>query len=161
MAGARLRMRFPFVRVVSSSRQVSRVTTYTDVIAPAHQQSRITGQHVLQEPLHRHEDCRGLCGYRRHQRDIRSFSRQQLRGVRDRVLNFTDSTLLAQGLKDQAWDEPFRSNGSYTEPGRNVERINESSNEVATGADHTARACLELSQLAASLRQTIGRFRLA
>ncbi len=45
--------------------------------------------------------------------------------------------------------------------GRNVERINESSNEVATGADHTARACLELSQLAASLRQTIGRFRLA
>ncbi|MNT97565.1 Methyl-accepting chemotaxis protein (MCP) signaling domain protein [compost metagenome] len=47
------------------------------------------------------------------------------------------------------------------ELGRNVERINESSNEVATGADHTARACLELSQLAASLRQTIGRFRLA
>ena len=45
--------------------------------------------------------------------------------------------------------------------GRNVERINESSNEVAIGADHTARACLELSQLAAGLRQTIGRFRLA
>lgn len=81
--------------------------------------------------------------------------------MRDRVLNFTDSTLLAQGLKDQVWDEPFRTNGSYTELGRNVERINESSNEVATGADHTARACLELSQLAASLRQTIGRFRLA
>ena len=47
------------------------------------------------------------------------------------------------------------------ELGRNVERINESSNEVAIGADHTARACLELSQLAAGLRQTIGRFRLA
>ncbi|MDX7758256.1 methyl-accepting chemotaxis protein [Aeromonas hydrophila] len=47
------------------------------------------------------------------------------------------------------------------ELGRNVERINESSNEVAVGADHTARACLELSQLAAGLRQTIGRFRLA
>lgn len=47
------------------------------------------------------------------------------------------------------------------ELGRNVERINDSSNEVATGADHTARACLELSQLAAGLRQTIGRFRLA
>ena len=89
------------------------------------------------------------------------FLASELRGVRDRVLNFTYSTLLAQGLKDQAWDEPFRSNGSYTEPGRNVERINDSSNEVATGADHTARACLELSQLAASLRQTIGRFRLA
>ena len=42
-----------------------------------------------------------------------------------------------------------------------MERINESSNEVAVGADHTARACLELSQLAAGLRQTIGRFRLA
>ncbi|WP_256745132.1 methyl-accepting chemotaxis protein, partial [Aeromonas hydrophila] len=47
------------------------------------------------------------------------------------------------------------------ELGRNVERINESSNEVAVGAEHTARACLELSQLAAGLRQTIGRFRLA
>ncbi|MGE6101618.1 methyl-accepting chemotaxis protein [Aeromonas salmonicida] len=47
------------------------------------------------------------------------------------------------------------------ELGRNVERINESSNEVAIGADHTARACLELSQLAAGLKQTIGRFRLA
>ncbi|MGY3858741.1 methyl-accepting chemotaxis protein [Aeromonas intestinalis] len=47
------------------------------------------------------------------------------------------------------------------ELGRNVERINDSSNEVASGADHTARACLELSQLAAGLRQTIGRFRLA
>ncbi|HDZ8877157.1 methyl-accepting chemotaxis protein [Aeromonas dhakensis] len=47
------------------------------------------------------------------------------------------------------------------ELGRNVERINESSNEVAVGADHTARACLELSQLAAGLRQTIDRFRLA
>ena len=47
------------------------------------------------------------------------------------------------------------------ELGRNVERINDSSNEVATGADHTARACLELSQLAAGLRQTMGRFRLA
>ncbi|WP_429068733.1 methyl-accepting chemotaxis protein [Aeromonas dhakensis] len=47
------------------------------------------------------------------------------------------------------------------ELGRNVERINESSNGVAVGADHTARACLELSQLAAGLRQTIGRFRLA
>ena len=47
------------------------------------------------------------------------------------------------------------------ELGRNVERINESSNEGAVGADHTARACLELSQLAAGLRQTIGRFRLA
>ncbi|MGY3885364.1 methyl-accepting chemotaxis protein [Aeromonas aquatica] len=47
------------------------------------------------------------------------------------------------------------------ELGRNVERINDSSNEVAIGADHTARACLELSQLAAGLRQTIGRFRLA
>ena len=47
------------------------------------------------------------------------------------------------------------------ELGRNVERIKESSNEVAVGADHTARACLELSQLAAGLRQTIGRFRLA
>ncbi|WP_429040395.1 hypothetical protein [Aeromonas media] len=77
------------------------------------------------------------------------------------MLNFTDSTLLAQGLKDQAWDELFRSNGSYTELGRNVARINESFNEVATGADHTARASLELSQLAVSLRQTIGRFRLA
>lgn len=44
---------------------------------------------------------------------------------------------------------------------RNVERINESANEVAQGADHTARACLELSQLAVGLRQTIGRFRLA
>ena len=89
------------------------------------------------------------------------FLASKQRGMLDRVLNFTDSTLLAQGLKDQAWDEPFRSNGCYTEPGRNVERINDSSNEVATGADHTARACLELSQLAASLRQTIGRFRLA
>ncbi|POV91586.1 methyl-accepting chemotaxis protein [Aeromonas sp. ASNIH8] len=47
------------------------------------------------------------------------------------------------------------------ELGRNVARINDSSNEVATGADHTARACLELSQLAAGLRQTMGRFRLA
>ncbi|POG22888.1 methyl-accepting chemotaxis protein [Aeromonas bestiarum] len=47
------------------------------------------------------------------------------------------------------------------ELGRNVERINESSNEVAISADHTARACLELSQLAAGLKQTIGRFRLA
>ncbi|HAT05581.1 MAG TPA: methyl-accepting chemotaxis protein, partial [Aeromonas salmonicida] len=47
------------------------------------------------------------------------------------------------------------------ELGRNVERINESSNEVAIGADHTARACLELSQLAAGLKQTMGRFRLA
>ncbi|HGE8238698.1 methyl-accepting chemotaxis protein [Aeromonas sp. 82P] len=44
---------------------------------------------------------------------------------------------------------------------RNVERINESANEVALGADHTARACLELSQLAVGLKQTIGRFRLA
>lgn len=89
------------------------------------------------------------------------FLASEQRGMRDRVLNFTDSTLLAQGLKDLAWDEPFRSNGSYTELGRNVARINDSSNEVVTGADHTARACLELSQLAASLRQTIGRFRLA
>ncbi|GJB22146.1 hypothetical protein ACV1EB_21265 [Aeromonas caviae] len=40
-------------------------------------------------------------------------------------------------------------------------RINDSSNEVATGADHTAKACLELSQLAAGLRQSMGRFRLA
>ncbi|MBA2081330.1 methyl-accepting chemotaxis protein [Aeromonas veronii] len=47
------------------------------------------------------------------------------------------------------------------ELGRNVERINESANEVALGADHTARACLELSQLAVGLKQTIGRFRLA
>ncbi|WP_421246083.1 methyl-accepting chemotaxis protein [Aeromonas sanarellii] len=47
------------------------------------------------------------------------------------------------------------------ELGRNVARINDSANEVATGADHTARACLELSQLAVGLRQTIGRFRLA
>ncbi|MDX7820955.1 methyl-accepting chemotaxis protein [Aeromonas caviae] len=47
------------------------------------------------------------------------------------------------------------------ELGRNVERINDSSNEVVTGADHTARACLELSQLAAGLRQSMGRFRLA
>ena len=45
--------------------------------------------------------------------------------------------------------------------GRNVARINDSSNEVATGADHTAKACLELSQLAAGLRQSMGRFRLA
>ncbi|MFM5229005.1 hypothetical protein ACET9H_06985 [Aeromonas media] len=29
-------MRFPFVRVVSFSRQVSRVTAYTDVIATVH-----------------------------------------------------------------------------------------------------------------------------
>ncbi|MCY9812458.1 methyl-accepting chemotaxis protein [Aeromonas caviae] len=47
------------------------------------------------------------------------------------------------------------------ELGRNVARINDSSNEVATGADHTAKACLELSQLAAGLRQSMGRFRLA
>ncbi|MGU5664002.1 methyl-accepting chemotaxis protein [Aeromonas sanarellii] len=47
------------------------------------------------------------------------------------------------------------------ELGRNVARINDSANEVAGGADHTARACLELSQLAAGLRQTMGRFRLA
>ena len=47
------------------------------------------------------------------------------------------------------------------ELGRNVARINDSSNEVATGADHTARACLELSQLAAGLHRTMGRFRLA
>ena len=44
---------------------------------------------------------------------------------------------------------------------RNVARINDSSNEVATGADHTAKACPELSQLAAGLRQSMGRFRLA
>ncbi len=47
------------------------------------------------------------------------------------------------------------------ELGRNVARINDSSNEVATGADHTAKACLELSQLASGLRQSMGRFRLA
>ncbi|QXC29045.1 methyl-accepting chemotaxis protein [Aeromonas sp. FDAARGOS 1409] len=47
------------------------------------------------------------------------------------------------------------------ELGRNVARINDSANEVATGADHTAKACLELSQLAAGLRQSMGRFRLA
>ncbi|MFQ2787091.1 methyl-accepting chemotaxis protein [Aeromonas caviae] len=47
------------------------------------------------------------------------------------------------------------------ELGRNVAHINDSSNEVATGADHTAKACLELSQLAAGLRQSMGRFRLA
>ncbi|MFQ1905162.1 methyl-accepting chemotaxis protein [Aeromonas veronii] len=47
------------------------------------------------------------------------------------------------------------------ELGRNVERSNESANEVALGADHTARACLELSQLVVGLKQTIGRFRLA
>ena len=31
------------------------------------------------------------------------------------------------------------------ELGRNVARISDSSNEVATGADHTAKACLELT----------------
>ena len=41
------------------------------------------------------------------------------------------------------------------ELGRNVARINDSSNEVATGADRTAKACLELSQLAAGLRQSM------
>ncbi|WP_025744525.1 hypothetical protein [Salinivibrio costicola] len=43
---------------------------------------------------------------------------------------------------------------------RNIERINDSSQEVAGGADQTAQACSELSQLAQSLQTTMQRFRL-
>lgn len=164
MAGARLRMRFPFVRVVSSSRQMSRVTTYTDVIAPAALRisSRGSPANMFCKNLSIGTKIAVVFAVIAAINVIFGlFLASEQRGMRDRVLNFTDSTLLAQGLKYQVWDEPFRTNGSYTELGRNVARINESFNEVATGADHTARACLELSQLAASLRQTIGRFRLA
>ncbi len=45
------------------------------------------------------------------------------------------------------------------ELGRNIENINLSSTEVAEGANQTAQACIELSQLAANLQTTMRYFR--
>ncbi|MGL5526675.1 MAG: methyl-accepting chemotaxis protein [Aeromonas veronii] len=76
---------------------------------------------------------------------------QQIEEAVAQIANMAIQIASACGEQDAVSDEL----------GRNVERINESANEVALGADHTARACLELSQLAVGLKQTIGRFRLA
>ena len=46
------------------------------------------------------------------------------------------------------------------ELGRNIVRINESSNAVAQDAYHTTVACHELSQLAARLQQSVAHFRI-
>jgi methyl-accepting chemotaxis protein len=43
---------------------------------------------------------------------------------------------------------------------RNVTNINLSSNEVATGSQQTAQACIELSKLSAELKTTMGKFKL-
>jgi len=47
------------------------------------------------------------------------------------------------------------------ELGRNVESIHQSSTEVATGANQTAQASVELSQLAANLQSMMSRFRVS
>ncbi|MCG3727251.1 methyl-accepting chemotaxis protein, partial [Vibrio cincinnatiensis] len=41
---------------------------------------------------------------------------------------------------------------------RNIERINESAKQVAEGSGSAAQACVELSQLAAQLQNTVNRF---
>ncbi len=47
------------------------------------------------------------------------------------------------------------------ELGRNIESIHQSSTEVAVGANQTAKASVELSQLAANLQSMMSRFRVS
>lgn len=83
-----------------------------------------------------------------------SQAQQLIRGIETSVENIADMGMQiasACGEQDSVADELSR----------NIERINDSSQEVAGGADQTAQACSELSQLAHSLQSTMQRFRLA
>ncbi|OOF20246.1 methyl-accepting chemotaxis protein [Salinivibrio sp. IB574] len=82
-----------------------------------------------------------------------SQAQQLIRGIETSVENIADMGMQiasACGEQDSVADELSR----------NIERINDSSQEVAGGADQTAQACSELSQLAHSLQSTMQRFRL-
>lgn len=64
-------------------------------------------------------------------------------------------------MNRQIADACHEQNTTAEELSRNVESINLSALEVASGADQTAQACVGLSEMASNLKKSIGQFKLA
>jgi len=64
-------------------------------------------------------------------------------------------------MNKQIADACQEQNSTAEELNRNIESINLSALEVASGADQTAKACTGLSEMAGNLKKSIGQFKLA
>ena len=79
----------------------------------------------------------------------------------------TDLNLIIDNMTEiadmnrQIADACHEQNSTAAELNRNIESINLSALEVASGADQTAQACVGLSEMASNLQKSIGQFKLA
>ncbi|EDM67371.1 methyl-accepting chemotaxis protein [Moritella sp. PE36] len=79
----------------------------------------------------------------------------------------TDLNLIIDNMTEiadmnrQIADACHEQNSTAEELNRNIESINLSALEVASGADQTAQACVGLSEMASNLQKSIGQFKLA
>jgi len=72
-----------------------------------------------------------------------------------------DSITEIAEMNKQIADACQEQNSTAEELNRNIESINVSALEVASGADQTAKACTGLSEMAGNLKKSIGQFKLA
>lgn len=73
------------------------------------------------------------------------------------MTNITEIAEMNRHIADACHEQ----NSTTEELSRNVESINLSALEVASGADQTAQACIGLSEMAGNLKKSIGQFKLA
>lgn len=73
------------------------------------------------------------------------------------MTNITEIAEMNRHIADACHEQ----NSTTEELSRNVESINLSALEVASGAGQTAQACIGLSEMAGSLKKSIGQFKLA